>query len=58
MKEHAIFAFLPVDEMVKEYQSQYYDVLGKSDLEGESTAFAEFMMDIIVMALVKYGKEH
>jgi arginine repressor len=36
---------------VKERQQEYYYALTKSDSEGQSTSFIEFMLDIIHLAL-------
>ena len=52
LKEYSpVFEFLPVETLVKEKQQEYYYVLGKSDNQGESTPFIEFMLDIINSAL-------
>jgi len=52
LKEHSpVFEFLPVESIVKLRQKEYYDVLGKSDKQGSSTAFIEFMLEIIKDAL-------
>jgi Fic family protein len=37
--------------LIKERQEQYYESLGKSDNTGESTAFIEFMLEIILESL-------
>lgn len=46
-----VFEFLPIETLVKEKQQEYYDVLGKSDNQGKSTLFIEFMLEIIDSAL-------
>jgi Fic family protein len=46
-----IFSFLPVESIIKQQQSRYYKVLEKSDKAGNSTAFIEFMLDAIDVAL-------
>lgn len=52
LKEHSpVFEFLPIESLVKEKQQEYYNVLGKSDNQGKSTPFIEFMLDIINAAL-------
>ena len=52
LKEHApVFEFLPIESLVKSRQQEYYNVLGKSDKQGASTAFIEFMLEIIKDAL-------
>lgn len=48
LKEYSpVFEFLPIETLIKEKQRDYYNVLGKSDNEGTSTAFIEFMLSII-----------
>jgi Fic family protein len=54
MKEHPVFAFVPVEELIKKNQARYYDVLGKSGQVGESTIFVEFALEMILKSLVNY----
>ena len=52
LKEHSpVFEFLPIESLVKQKQREYYNVLGKSDRQGNSTSFIEFMLEIIKDAL-------
>ncbi|MBL7967747.1 MAG: Fic family protein [Prolixibacteraceae bacterium] len=52
LKEHSpVFEFLPIESLIKLKQQEYYNVLGKSDRQGNSTAFIEFMLEIIQDAL-------
>ena len=52
LKEHsAVFEFLPIESLIKEKQQEYYQVLGTSDIQGNSTSFIEFMLEIILKAL-------
>jgi len=46
-----VFEFLPIESLIKERQQDYYDVLVKSDNQGKSTGFIEFMLKIIDIAL-------
>lgn len=46
-----VFEFLPIETLVKERQQDYYNVLGKSDNQGTSTSFIEFMLEIVHVAL-------
>ena len=46
-----VFEFLPIESLIKERQQDYYDVLGKSDNQGNSTGFVELMLKIIDIAL-------
>lgn len=43
-----IFAWLPVETLIKENQKEYYSVLGTSDSEANSTKFIEFMLSLIL----------
>jgi len=52
LKEYSpVFEFLPMETLIKERQSDYYNVLGKSDRQGSSTIFIEYMLSIINDAL-------
>ena len=42
-----IFFWLPIEELIKKEQKEYYDTLAIADKEGESTIFVEFMLKII-----------
>ena len=43
-----IFAWFPVETLIKENQKEYYRVLGASDSEANSTKFIEFMLSLIL----------
>jgi Fic family protein len=43
-----IFAWLPVETLIKEHQKEYYSALGTSDNEANSTKFIEFMLMLIL----------
>lgn len=43
-----ICAWLPVETLIKENQKEYYNVLGTSDSEANSTKFIEFMLTLIL----------
>lgn len=49
--EYPVFEFLPVESIVKERQEKYYEALATSDNTGQSTAFVEFMLEVIKEAL-------
>ena len=42
-----VFAFLPIESLIKARQAEYYKILGESDNKGDSTGFIEFMLQII-----------
>jgi Fic family protein len=46
-----LFAWLPVETVVRERQADYYAVLGLCDKAGNSTLFVEFMLESIAHAL-------
>lgn len=46
-----LFAWLPVETLVKEHQEDYYDTLAGSDEQGDCTQFIEFMLGMILRAL-------
>lgn len=48
---YPVFEYLPVENLIKERQAQYYDALSKSDKMGESTHFIEFMLKILLESL-------
>ena len=48
LKEYyPIFEFLPVETIIKERQTDYYEALVMSDNAGDSTPFIEFMLAVI-----------
>lgn len=42
-----IFAWLPVETLIKEHQEEYYQALRTSDIDANSTKFIEFMLSLI-----------
>ena len=46
-----IFAWIPVETIVKEHQQEYYDVIARCDAAGNSTAFIEFMLRCLLDAM-------
>lgn len=42
-----VFAWLPIESMVKEHQQEYYDAIALSDSAGDSSAFILFMLNCI-----------
>ena len=49
-----IFQYIPIESIIKENQQAYYLALEKSDKQGESTLFIEFMLKIIHDSFGKY----
>lgn len=48
-----LFAWLPVESMIHDRQEEYYHAINRSNVEGESTAFIEFMLSAIREALTE-----
>ncbi len=48
-----MFAWLPVESIIHDRQSEYYDAINRSNYEGESTAFIIFMLSAIKEALME-----
>jgi len=46
-----LFAFLPVETVIRDRQADYYRVLGACDKAGHSTAFIEFLLAALLTAL-------
>lgn len=49
-----IFAWIPVETIVKEHQQEYYNVIAQCDAAGESTLFVEFMLACILDSMENY----
>ncbi len=48
-----LFAWLPVETVIHDRQSEYYNAINQSNYEGESTAFIVFMLSAIKEALME-----
>ena len=48
-----IFFWLPIEELIKEKQEEYYSTLALADKQGNSTVFVEFMLGIIRESLME-----
>ncbi|MDD6449428.1 MAG: Fic family protein [Lachnospiraceae bacterium] len=46
-----LFYWLPIEELIRSRQQEYYEALGKSDMEADSSAFVELMLEIILDTL-------
>lgn len=51
-----IFAWLPVETIVKQHQQDYYNAIAQSDAQGESTAFIAFMLRCILQSVKEQQK--
>jgi Fic family protein len=51
-----LFAYLPVESVVRDQQGDYYAALAASDKEGSATAFLEFMLPAIQQTLAQLSE--
>ena len=58
LKQHPLFEFIPIEVMIKKRQKEYYHSLGKSDQEGNSTVFVEFMLETILKSVEEFLTEY
>jgi Fic family protein len=52
-----LFAWLPVESIIHDRQNEYYAAINRSNAEGESTSFLEFMLSAIQTALEQVSGE-
>ena len=50
-KWNPLFAWLPIESIIHDNQSEYYNAINVSNNNGESTVFIEFMLSVIKQAL-------
>lgn len=53
MQWKPVFAWIPVETIVKEHQQDYYDAIAQSDHEASSTPFIIFMLRCLKQALME-----
>jgi len=51
---NSVFAYIPIESVIKDCQNDYYSSLASADKEGISTVFIEFMVGIIHQALQEF----
>ena len=51
-----IFAWLPVETIVKKHQQEYYQAIAQSDAKGDSTDFIVFMLKCILQTISEQRK--
>lgn len=49
-----LFAWIPVETIIKSHQKEYYDVIAQSDANGDSTVFIEFMLRCLLDSVKQY----
>lgn len=52
----SIFAWLPVETIVKQHQQEYYNAIARSDAAGDSTAFILFMLRCLLDTIKEESK--
>ena len=52
-KWNPLFAWLPVESIIHDRQSEFYQAINKSNADADSTAFIEFMLSAIKEALIE-----
>lgn len=50
-KYNEIFEYLPIETLIYEHQQEYYDAINSAEKDAESTAFIEFMLDMILKTI-------
>ena len=51
-----LFAWLPIEELIRERQKEYYDALALSDKAADCSGFVEIMLGIIFDALIRLDR--
>ena len=49
-----IFRYIPIEELIKKYQKEYYKALEISDTNGSSDYFNEFILEIILESITNF----
>lgn len=42
-----VFEYIPIESQIEKFQEEYYDVIARCHVDGESTSFIEFMLSQI-----------
>ena len=58
MQWKPVFAWIPVETIVKENQQEYYNSIAKCDKEGNSSSFIQFMLKCILKSLQEIKKSN
>lgn len=48
---NGMFFWMPVEDMIRRHQQEYYDAIGQSTAKTDAAPFVEFMLDIILQTL-------
>lgn len=52
-----IFKYIPIESVIKDNQSEYYEAIRVSTAQGKSNAFIEFMLDVILKAVIDIAND-
>ncbi len=55
-KWNKLFAWLPIEDLIRKNQQKYYDALAEADRKADSACFVEMMMNIIHLTLADFYK--
>ncbi len=58
MQWKPIFAWIPVETLVKEHQQDYYHAIAQSDREASSTPFITFMLRCLLLTMQEMAKSN
>ena len=58
MKHSEVFQYVSIESLIYKEQKKYYQVLETCDKAGDSTAFIEFSLTLILKALQQFQKEY
>ena len=52
-----VFEYVPIESLIKKYQEDYYNAISRSNINGNSNEFVEFMLKMIDETLSKLLKD-
>ncbi len=53
----SVFAYIPIESVIKDCQADYYKALARADTAGNATVFIEFMVGVIHQALQDFYRQ-
>lgn len=48
-----VFEYISIESLIKQYQTEYYEAISKSNKNGDSTVFVTFMLKMIDLTIAK-----
>lgn len=58
MNQSPLFEFTSVETLIHKKQAQYYKILEQCDKKGDSTAFVEFSLELILKSLEEFKHQY